>query len=258
MAISTIENLVVIGAKGNMGALFVERAKVAGIKVHTLDKPLDMDVVEHILPRTDAVILSIPVTAFSQVLDTIVPHLGEDTILTDVCSVKEIPLNAMLKAYDGPVVGTHPLFGPVIPEDLPPRVAVTPGRNDEAATAISALMRRLGFQPFTTTVENHDKAMAYVQGLNFTTTVAYLSAMREVDDIEKFMTPSLKRRLESARKMVTADKELFALITGSNPYLQETIRVFKNYLSVAAGGDLDLLANRAGWWWRNDQTKGRV
>jgi prephenate dehydrogenase len=27
-----------------------------------------------------------------------------------------------------------------------------------------------------------------------------------------------------------------------------------SYLSLAAGGDLDLLADRAQWWWRNEES----
>ncbi|MFO6426374.1 hypothetical protein ACLBOM_11150 [Escherichia coli] len=36
----------------------------------------------------------------------------KDCILVDLASVKNGPLQAMLAAHDGPVLGLHPMFGP--------------------------------------------------------------------------------------------------------------------------------------------------
>jgi prephenate dehydrogenase len=138
----------------------------------------------------------------------------------------------------------------VIPEGFAPRVAVAPGRGDGAAEAVADLFERAGFATFASTAEEHDRAMATVQGLNFITTVAYLAAARQTPGIENYRTPSFERRLEAARKMLTQDRELFQLISEDNPYMQETVRQFTAYLDLAAGGDLDLLSARASWWWR--------
>ena len=171
-------------------------------------------------------------------------------IMVDVCSVKTNPLFAMLAAYAGPVVGTHPLFGPVIPEGFEPRVAITPGRGEGATQAVSEVFARAGYVPFDSTAEEHDRAMAMVQGLNFITTVGYLAAARQTPGIEKFRVPSFERRLEAARKMLTQDRELFQIISEDNPFMQETVRQFASFVDIAAGGDLDLLSARASWWWR--------
>ncbi len=53
--------------------------------------------------------------------------------------------------------------------------------------------------------------------------------------------------------MLTQDTELFEIISEANPYLQETNRKFMSYLGLAAGGELDLLADRAQWWWRDNE-----
>jgi prephenate dehydrogenase len=133
-------------------------------------------------------------------------------------------------------------------------VAVVPGRESDAEPArrVSALLEACGYTCFSSTAEEHDRAMAIVQGLNFTSTVAFLAAARDVDSIENYVTPSFRRRLDSARKMLTMDTELFEVISEANPFLQETNRKFMSYLSLAAGGDLDLLSDRAQWWWRNE------
>ncbi len=239
----------IVGARGDMGKLFATRIKATGRIVHRLGRPLKGKAFEASLNEADLVILSVPATALEETARLVVPHLN-GAILSDVTSVKIVPMTIMQRLYSGPVVGTHPLFGPVIPQGFTPRVAVTPGQGTDPRP-VSSLLTEIGFTPFEATPHEHDKAMAFVQGLNYTTTVAHLAAMRQVQDIENYVTPSFLRRLESSRKMLTQDQELFETISEENPLLQETVRQFRAYLNIAAGGDLELLADRARWWWQD-------
>ncbi len=241
-------SLAIVGAAGQMGGLFCQRAEDLGLAVAKVHRQLAEEELLR-LSRAQLVILSVPVTAMEMVLARVVPYLSPGAVLADVCSVKAIPLKQMLAAYDGPVVGTHPLFGPVIPKGFTPRVAVVEGRDPAAARAVSGLFEGMGFFPFSSTAEEHDRSVALVQGLNFTTTVAYLAAMRHIPGIEQYVTPSFLRRLESAHKMLTQDKDLFAILAETNPYSQDAVRLFRSYLNLAAGGDTDLLAARAQKWW---------
>lgn len=248
------KSIAIVGARGQMGTLFAERFGDLGCTIHKLDRPYDEDAIRTAVSACDLLLLCVPVTAMDQVLGQTIPHLGKKAVLADVGSVKELPLRAMLKAYDGPVVGTHPLFGPVIPEGFDPRVAVVPGRDSgqDAADRVARLFDAAGFSSFLATAAEHDKAVAFIQGLNFTTTAAFLAAAGRVEGIENYVTPSFNRRLEAARKMLTKDSELFGTISDANPYLQETARQFMSLFSLAAGGELDLLASLAQWWWRDD------
>lgn len=254
-----ITRVAIVGARGQMGALFVRAFHKAGLAVATLDRPYTDESITAALAGAELVILSVPVPAMRDVAEQLAPHMEPGAIMADLCSVKVRPLAQMLAAYTGPVVGTHPLFGPVIPAGFTPRVAITPGRETPGpegqggaeAEAVARLFRRAGFEAFASTAEEHDRAMATVQGLNFITTVAYLAAARQTPGIENYLTPSFERRLEAARKMLTKDRELFQLIAEDNPFLQETVRQFTAYLDIAAGGDLDLLSARASWWWRD-------
>ena len=243
-----ISSLAVVGARGQMGFLFCRLARERGITVFALSRPLSGGQFEQALAECDLALLCVPVTAMRETLELVAPRLAPQAILADICSVKELPLAWMLEAFAGPIAGTHPLFGPNPPQSPTPKVAVVPGRDETAAPAVLDFWRGLGFEAFTTTAEEHDRAMAFVQALNFATTVALLASMRSEPQIERFVTPSFRRRLDSARKMLTEDREMFETISGANPYLQETVRRFRDYLGVAAGGDLDLLAERAAWW----------
>jgi prephenate dehydrogenase len=250
-----ISRCCVIGATGRMGTLFVNRMQVAGLDVIGLDQPLEARRLADVLPYQDLVLLAIPAPAMEQVLAVCRPHFNASTILMDICSVKTQPLTLMLSYHLGPVVGTHPLFGQDPGDE--PRVAITPGRGQQAEHAVALLMERLGFLPFLTTPEIHDRAMAAVQGLNFVTTCAYLAALAGDEDLRDFLTPSFMRRLEAARKMITEDAGLFADLFEANPYSQEAVRLFRSHLNLAAGGDVDILAQRAGWWWRDKHAQGK-
>lgn len=252
----SMQKVAIVGAKGQMGSRFTSDFLSLGMDVAQLDRHSTEADIQAALAQCDLLLLSVPVTAVDEVLDAMLPHLTTETILCDVGSVKVQPLKTMVDRFGGPVVGTHPLFGPVIPEGFDPKIAVMPGRpdNTEAAEAVMALFEKCGYNCFSSSPEEHDRAMAFIQGLNYTTTAAFLAAARDVEGIEKYVTPSFKRRLDAGAKMFTQDTELFEIISEANPYLQEVSRKFMSYLSLAAGGDLDLLADRAQWWWRNDES----
>jgi len=252
--VGTITRCCVIGSQGRMGALFASRLRAAGISVFGLDQPLEKERLAEVLPGQDLVLLAVPAPVLEDVLIRCVEHFSPETILMDICSVKVMPMVVMLKYHAGPVVGTHPLFGPE--PDQNARVAVTPGRGDQSLTVIMDLLAALGLTPFTTTPEIHDRAMAAVQGLNFVTTCAYFSALAEDESLESFLTPSFSRRLEAARKMLTEDAAMFADLFEVNPYSQDAVRLFRSHLNLAAGGDVDVLAQRAGWWWRKKHIRG--
>ncbi|HDQ40135.1 MAG TPA: prephenate dehydrogenase [Desulfonatronum sp.] len=252
--IPTLRRCCVIGSRGRMGGLFVSRLQATGRQVAGLDQPLEKQRLAEVLPNQDLVLLAVPAPVLEDVLARCAAHLSPETVLMDICSVKVLPMAVMLRYHAGSVVGTHPLFGPE-PNQVA-RVAVTPGRGEQALNAILDLLTKLGFAPFLSTAETHDRAMAAVQGLNFVTTCAYLSALAEDESLESFLTPSFSRRLEAARKMLTEDATMFTDLFEANPYSQDAVRLFRSHLNLAAGGDMDVLAQRAGWWWRDKQIRG--
>jgi prephenate dehydrogenase len=252
--IPVLRRCCVIGSRGRMGGLFVSRLQATGHQVTGLDQPLEKQRLAEVLPAQDLVLLAVPVLALEDVLARCTDHLSPETILMDICSVKTLPMSLMLKHHTGPVVGAHPLFGQEPGNEA--RVAVTSGRDARAMSAVVDVLKRLGFVPFETSAEIHDRAMAAVQGLNFVTTCAYLSALAGDESIRSFLTPSFMRRLEAARKMFTEDAAMFADLFEVNPFSQDAVRLFRSHLNLAAGGDVDLLAQRTGWWWQDQQTGG--
>ncbi|MFU2210932.1 prephenate dehydrogenase/arogenate dehydrogenase family protein [Solidesulfovibrio sp. C21] len=241
-----------------MGKLIVGRCREAGVEVRELDRPLTEEKIAAGVAGADMVLVSVPVYATGEVAEKVAAHMGGRQILADVGSVKTQPINDMIAHYHGPVVGTHPLFGPAPGPDDALRVAVMDGRPGQdvwATRAVADWCRRIGFVPFASDAEEHDRAAAYVQGLNFVTTLAYLAAQGVGGAVRKYLTPSFTRRLVAAEKLITKDAGLFTALYEANPYSHEAVRNFRSFLNLAAGGDVDLLVRRAEAWWTAETAK---
>uniref|UniRef100_I2PWI7 Prephenate dehydrogenase n=1 Tax=Desulfovibrio sp. U5L TaxID=596152 RepID=I2PWI7_9BACT len=249
---ATVNTLAVIGARGGMGKLIVQRSRAAGLDVRELDRPLTPEKIAPVVAGADLVLVSVPVYATAEVAGLVAGHLDGRQILADVGSVKTLPIAGMVEHYPGPVVGTHPLFGPEPGPGDALRVAVMdgrPGRDGWATAAVADWCARIGFVPFASTAEEHDRAAAFVQGLNFVTSVAYFAAQAAGGDVQKYLTPSFTRRLVAAEKLITKDASLFAALFEANPYSHEAVRNYRSLLNLAVGGDVDLLVRRAEAWW---------
>lgn len=244
-----LSSVAVVGCRGRMGAMLTDRLASAGREVAGADQPLTADALKNACARADAVMLCVPAAVMADVAALVAPHLKPGTVLTDIASVKVLPLIAMERHYAGPVVGTHPLFGPRPgPDDR--AVCVTPGAraSDRAVADVEELFQAMGCTTFRSTAEIHDRAMASIQGLNFITSVAYFAMLSRQKDIGPYITPSFRRRLEAARTMLTSDAELFSGIFAANPLSQDVVREYRRYLNVAAGGDIDMLVELARGW----------
>lgn len=244
-----VRRIGLIGCRGRMGGMLCRRWREAGHAVRGVDLPLTEDALAK-AAAAEAVVLCIPAGALPETLHKLVPHLDGSQILMDITSVKLRPLEQMEAAYAGPVVGTHPLFGPK-PQESDLRVCVTPGRRAEEAhvALVEQLFRDMGCATFRSTAEEHDRAAAAIQGLNFITSAAYFATLANREELLPYLTPSFRRRLEASRKMLTEDAALFEWLFEANPLSQEAVRRYRSFLNVAAGGDINVLVEQAGWWW---------
>ena len=238
-----------VGSRGRMGAMLLRRMQAAGISVSGTDQPLADADLDGFCATADVVLLCVPIAALPEALHVLRPHLQARQVLADIASVKIQPMAHMQEAYAGPVVGTHPLFGPESAGEL--RVAVCPGAQagEEDSRLVEELFTRIGCTVFRTTAQEHDEAAAYIQGLNFVTSAVYFAALAERPEFLPFLTPSFQRRKEAARTMLTDDGALFEALFEANPASQNAVRSYRTFLNLAVGGDLSLLRERALWWW---------
>lgn len=245
--------ITVIGAKGRMGGMLAEIWSAR----HTV-RGIDRNGSGNLAPRetaaaicgSDAVVLCVPAPVMPEVLDRVVPHMHGGQILADVCSVKMIPMRHMEERFSGPVVGTHPLFGPDN-ERNGAKAAVVPGKNAGTGHVerVISLLAELGVTCFTTTAEEHDKAVAISQSLHFALSAAYFATAAAHEGLEPYITPSFSRYRQAAKKELTVNAPMFCEFSQANPMLPEALEAVRALLEEAKDGALPKIAAKAAQWY---------
>jgi prephenate dehydrogenase len=118
------------------------------------------------------------------------------------------------------ILGTHPLFGPQSGKAgiAGLRIALCPVRGVQARLAARFLRQAFGLQVLCTTPEEHDRQMAYVQGL--THIVSRIVLAMDVPPLEMRTTTfdHLTRMVDTVRHDSEA---LFRTIARDNPFAAE-------------------------------------
>ncbi|MDE7240424.1 prephenate dehydrogenase/arogenate dehydrogenase family protein [Desulfovibrio sp.] len=250
---------VIVGSRGRMGEMLLRRAREAGLDVAGVDQPLTPAELKTALDGADLALLCVPAAVFAEVAEAVTAQLAPGAILADITSVKERPLRQMERLWAGPVVGTHPLFGPKPAPGADQPVAVVAGKGAEEAhvARVEGFFTALGCRSFRCSAATHDRAMARIQNTNFITNLAYFALLAGEEELLPFLTPSFERRKAAAAKMLTEDAELFGGLFEANAHSHEAVRQYRKMLNVAAGGDIDLLCHRAAWWWNGGADAAR-
>ncbi|MFG6360307.1 prephenate dehydrogenase [Taurinivorans muris] len=247
-------HITIIGHNGKMGGTFFKRFQEAGHFVNGIDIPYDDTELFKSIRNTEIILFCIPAKTMEEMCEKIEGHIPCSCILMDVTSVKVLPIKSMEKHYGGPVIGTHPLFGPrsldykKICLCLGSYFKTMDTEKQKIKDTVYELFKQIGCEPFYAKAEEHDKAMAALQGLNFVTNVAYFAMTANMPEIKEFLTPSFMRRLEAGRASIQEDGTLFTGIFEANPYSQDIVRQYRSFLNVAAGGDMDVLVKLAQKW----------
>ncbi len=255
------ETIVIVGNRGRMGSMLMAKfSELPGVCPKGIDIPFDNEILAHTCRGARMVLLCIPASAISSTLSIIRPFLDRSAILSDITSVKELPMQHMEKLWSGPVVGTHPLFGPVPAEGMELRVTIVPGvhASETDTRFVESLFQGIGCVTFRATAEEHDIAEAKIQGMNFITSAVYFAMTAEDPALLPYITPSFLRRMNSTEKQLTEDGELFTWLFEANPHSQSMTRQYRNMLSLAAAGDVDLILHKARWWWQQGEEKKKL
>jgi prephenate dehydrogenase len=170
----------------------------------------------------DFLILAIPLDAYPDALEAIKPYILESTVLVDISSVKTTPVTLLDKYLPGQKrVITHPLFGPQSAQKsywghvviMCPSVSTTDSYADIRDFVISE-----GLAVVEKTPEEHDREMAYAQGLTFF--LARTLITMGIHDVS-LHTPSFKKLLDISELEEHHSEELFRTIQQGNPFTGE-------------------------------------
>ncbi|MEW5977417.1 MAG: prephenate dehydrogenase [Acidobacteriota bacterium] len=112
--------------------------------------------------------LCVPISELEEICGLLKPLLSPGQLVLDACSVKEKPLQIMLKGLPRfvEVIGTHPLFGPDSGKAgiRGLTIALCPARGSRIQK-VQKYLKNLGLKVIVTTARKHDSEMARTQAL---------------------------------------------------------------------------------------------
>lgn len=173
------------------------------------------------------VVLAVPLQQMEGVLHELAPMVRPGTLVVDITSVKVKPVDMMTRLLPSQVdiVATHPLFGPQSGKNgiAGLNMVVCNIRGTRAASVVGFLKNELQLNVFESTAEEHDREMAYVQGL--THLLAKVIVSLDLPDF-RFKTKTFEH-LEKMVNMVRHDSDdLFHAIERENPFVGEAKKAF--------------------------------
>jgi chorismate mutase/prephenate dehydrogenase len=225
--------ILVIGGGGAMGRFLGGWFSDAGYQVRCLERE-DWPQAEALCRGIDLALISVPIEATDAVARQIAPLLPAGCILADVTSIKAAPLQTMLTAHSGPVLGLHPLFGPATSSMDKQVVVATPGRHDEACRWLLEQFAAWGAIVMSCTAEAHDEIMGVVQALRHFATFVFGRFMYEqqvrLDHALEFSSPIYRLEFGMVGRLFAQDPRLYAEIIFASP---ERRRLLKAYIDCA-------------------------
>ena len=187
----------------------------------------------------DIVVLAVPLAALRPVAAALAPLLRQGTLVVDVCSLKAAPLAILTELLPPgtPILGTHPLFGPQSGRHglagLRLALCPAPGQAGQARRVARFLRGAFGLEVTTTSAEDHDRQMAYVQGL--THIVSRIVMAMDLPPLALGTTTfgHLTRMVDTVRHDSDA---LFRTIARDNPHAAEVRARFEQATAQVLAG----------------------
>ena len=237
-------SVLLIGGLGTMGQYFHQWFADAGYRVRILDCQ-DWPNVDRLCQDIALAIISVPIEVTVSVAQRIAPHLPEDCILADITSIKEAPLNAMLDAHHGPVIGLHPLFGPTTSTMDKQIVVVTPGRDSAGCQWLVDQFSAWGSIILQVDAGEHDKIMSVVQTVRHFATFAFGQFLcnKQIDlpRTLEFSSPIYRLELGMVGRLFAQDPSLYSEIIFAShercALLKEYLESLTNNMDMIEKGD---------------------
>lgn len=240
--------VVVIGGAGKLGSLFVRMFTLSGYQVDVLEKD-DWTRAPQLFSEAGLVVVSVPINATEQLIKQSLTELPSHCVLVDLTSIKQVPINAMLAAHTGPVLGLHPMFGPDVVSMAKQVIIYCDGRDSQDYQWLLDQMAIWGAKLIAADPAEHDKAMTLVQGMRHFTSFVYgqhLAAENpDLEQLLEFSSPIYRLELAMVGRLFAQDSALYADIIFSST---ENRAMLSRYLSRFEHANKMLLdGDRAGF-----------
>ncbi|GIC76015.1 bifunctional chorismate mutase/prephenate dehydrogenase [Moritella sp. F3] len=228
--------VVVIGGAGKLGMLFVRMFRLSGYQVDILEQG-DWDKADALFANAGLVVVSVPINLTETIIAKL-SRLPKDCVLADITSIKSKPLQAMLNAHQGPVVGLHPMFGPDVGNLAKQVIVCCDGRGKDQYQWLLEQMQIWGARIYDVDAKQHDEAMTLIQALRHFTTFVYGAHLAEENpDIQQLLdlsSPIYRLELAMVGRLFAQDPTLYAdIILASDNNIAMIRRYAERFMQAA-------------------------
>ena len=236
--------ILIIGGTGETGRWFAKFYKkhCFDVAIWGVNKRKDIaetlgvrfaDDLDEEIRTSDIIMISVPINITERTIQDIAPKMASGSLLMDITSVKTGPVAAMRKfaSEDVEILGTHPMFGPSIPDIRGQIVIFTPveGRSTRWFPLIRSLYEENGAHIEIMDTSEHDRMMAVVQGLTHFAYISIGSVFMELEfDVarsRRFMSPMYDIMLDLVGRILAQNPYLYAMIQ-MNPEVAKVHRAY--------------------------------
>lgn len=235
----------IIGGYGKMGRWFAAYLKKEGndvtisgrdrekLRITAAELGVKSAAARKAVTGADAVILSVPIDSFEQVVEEIAPWTRDGQLIFDVTSIKTKMVNAMhAHIKKGEVLGVHPMFGPGAAGVEGQRFVLTPVGAKEKALA-RKVRRYLQDRKANVVImkpEEHDEIMGIVLGLaHFIALVSAdtLISLGKTRESRAVAGTTYRLLLTMAQAVVSEDPDFYSSLQLNLPGMAEIDRLFQ-------------------------------
>ncbi|OUJ18333.1 Prephenate dehydrogenase TyrA [Methanonatronarchaeum thermophilum] len=258
------QKITIVGGAGRMGHWIAQNLKNQNTEIHITDKnkkkgkktarKLEIKYHQNYSPikNSDIVIISVPIKATTKVIKEVGPKMKKNSLLMDVTSIKEQPVNAMKKHVPKHVekIGTHPLFGPEGTTFKDKNIVLVPINADKWLDKVKKYITNQGGNIRTMTASEHDKAMAVVQGASHLLLILFGSILKNqkfnINQNNDLTTPTFRLLHKDLDRILVQNPELYASIQTHNRYIpmihKKTIKDYQKMLETIETQDTEKLS----------------
>jgi prephenate dehydrogenase len=219
----------IIGGTGGIGKWFAHFFQKEGYVVHVSGRSTGLDF-PTLVRKCPVVIVSVPIKATVEVIQKVGPFMPGKSLLMDLTSLKEEPIQAMLQASNSEVIGLHPLFGPETKAMAGHNIVICPARTQKWLPWVKTVFQKNQARIIEATPKRHDEWMAVVQGLNHLNTITMGLALKksgfDLKELHPVATPTFDGKMDILKKIFGPNSRLYSEIITQNPHID---KVFKDY-----------------------------
>ena len=250
--------IAIIGGSGKMGRWFAsfllkdgKEVIITGRnekKLLEAKRRLGVEVASNVeaVKSADAVLLSVPIDNFAEVVEQICPYTHPGQAIIDITSIKVSPVETMHKHIKtGVALGAHPMFGPGARDIVNQNFVLTPTNEEETALAqkIGTYLEARGARVTMMTPNEHDEMMTVILGLSHFIALVSADTLLSINKLKQMREISgstYKVLLTLIENVISEDPEFYASLQMSLPNMTEIEKLFQRNSKTWA----DLVENK--------------